>query len=75
MKENLKETSREKADRLNVPIIPLSKRHISEEEHKSIEKKWNAPVVAICECGKEVKLGDRKDPCGKTVCPFGILII
>lgn len=76
------ETSKQKAARLNVPLIPrpiklpqteVDERHLQKDLFK---QNFTNETVAVCEsCGKEIKRYDKKEPCGISDCPFGILTI
>jgi hypothetical protein len=67
----------ERAKKLGVKVIPakapMKLREIipmgdSDKFIKSV------PIVAVCGgCGCTIRQNERKDPCGREVCPFGFL--
>lgn len=74
---NTQETPEQKAERLGVVVIkPFPHKHdVNKEKPKPNKMTWLPPIVAVCGgCSKEIKLGARREPCGKTICPFGILV-
>lgn len=64
----------DKAKRLGVSLIQPSNR-TEEDVTQYRDVAWKAPIVGICGgCGKEIRLGSKREPCGLTQCPFGIAI-
>lgn len=71
------ETPEEKAKRLGVPLVPLRKPDLERgvENLVKMRKGYHPPTIAVCGgCSIEIKLGAVKSPCGRTFCPYGILI-
>lgn len=74
-------TPEEKAKELGIPLIPALERPViplpsTDLVNKSIEeyKAFLNKTVAICGgCGKEIKVIDKREPCGSNNCPFGFI--
>jgi hypothetical protein len=73
------ETPAEKARRLDVTLISPAIVKYPEKEEKvdkgEYYKKMNKTVAVCGACGKEIKENHREEPCGKSDCPFGQLVM